>query len=282
MRVTLTAPGVASVVLGDGGPVDLVAVDWGTPEVRVAVDPQPAADGMLDSTELLGARPVTFQVHADRAAWSEIQRLRAFLSPRLRPTMLIEQAGAPDRQLIVRGQSWVDPLDTDRLVTGQQEIIAQWVAPLGVFESVELHVAAVSAAGEGSEEGRGYDLTFDRTYPPSPPLGSLVVDNAGTAHAYPVLRVFGPCEDPVLRNVTVGRELAFGGLTIPGGSYLDVDVRARTIRLNGLVSQSRYDRLVFPVSSWWTLPPGESRLMFVPGSFSAPSQMQVRWRDAWL
>ncbi len=47
----------------------------------------------------------------------------------------------------------------------------------------------------------------------------------GDVATYPMIRIEGPAEDPVLTNETLGLKLDFTGITIAGGTYYDIDLR---------------------------------------------------------
>jgi hypothetical protein len=168
------------------------------------------------------------------------------------------------------------------LAGGLKRISCQWVSPLGVLESNVGSTAIAYAAGSVAAAGRVYDLSFNRDYPTAPPSGSAPVLNKGTTAAYPLLKVYGPCTGPVIEHLGLARQLAFPGLSIASGDFLEIDTRYKTIRYNGNAADSRYDTLDFNVSSWWDFPPGEQLVRYVPDTFTAPSQVQISWRDAWL
>jgi phage-related protein len=139
----------------------------------------------------------------------------------------------------------------------------------------------VYAVAAGAAVGRAYSLTFSRTYPASPVLGSGSFVNAGDDDAYPLIRIYGPVTEPVLDNNTQGKSLTFAGLTLSATEYLEIDTRAKTILLNGDTANSRYDKLVFPTSDWWWLSPGINLIRFHPATFTdGVTLAELTWRDA--
>lgn len=282
--VRLEADGVETLLLTRDNGWVISALDLGAPVVRESVQAAPDADGTQDRTKWIGARTVTLAIAADPSAgglslWTMRQRLAAFTSPRLRPTMFFQfDATAPEQRLTLRRSDVQDVID-------QLEVAAltvQWVAPAGVLESSALHTTVAMASGVGLVAGRSYPRSYPRTYPSSAVVGSTTVTNEGTAHAYPVLRVYGPCTDPTIENITADLTLAFADLEVFAGDFLEIDTRARTIRYNADPSDSRYPNLSFPTSRWWTLAPGDNIVRFVPDTSSEPSQVHVVYRDTWL
>jgi hypothetical protein len=289
-------------------------LDLGSARTREVVEDAPDADGTLDSTAFIGSRVVTIGVRVLRdngpAVHVLADRLAAFTSPRLRPYLYVQRDEEPERRLQLRRSQWSAPIAKGRAL----DIVAQWVAPTGVLESAELQSSTVSAAGPGSNLGRRYDRVYDgggeswlteddepwlteddepwltssgeagtgpRRYPAAEPAGTSSMFNAGTADAYPVLRVYGPCQDPTIENLTQGKALVFGGLAIDAGEFVEIDTRAKTVRFLGLATDSRYGTVVFAESSWWTLSPGPNAVRFTPAEFSAAAEVVIEWRDAW-
>ena len=287
----LTAPGVPDLTLDSAFGWKVRGLDLGDPETRVVAEPATDADGTIDTTELIGARSVTVSLRlipSDLTLPAMVNRLMQFMSPRLRPVVFITEDGDEKRITLRRGQVFA-PISTPT----HRDVTLSFIAPFGILESAELHEASAFPSGEGAELGRDYDLTFDRTYPTSPVLGSRTVVNAGTIDAYPVLRIFGPVgaapgADPqgpdttTIRNLTTGKNLVFEDLVVAAGDYCEIDTRRKTIRINGLPEQSRYDRLKFPDSRWWTLVPGENELRFSPETSSGVAELRILWRSAWL
>jgi hypothetical protein len=289
--VRLEAPGLTPLVLDPGAGLYGQSLDLGDAATREVVDDAPDADGTDDNTAHVGARSITLAliVSPDSALlWSLRQQLRAFTHPALRPTMFVQQSSdAPEQQVTLRRSKFSEVLGSTDREAGSIDptpivVTAQWVAPTGILESVALHDVSGFAAGT-TLAGRAYSLTFSRVYPASDPGGTINVANAGTADAYPVIRLYGPCTEPVIRNVTQGKALFFAGLTLAGGEFIEIDTRAKTILFGGDPTNSRYDKVVFPSSAWFTLSPGVNVLRFNPATFTASSSFaEILWRDAYL
>lgn len=282
--ILLEASGLPPLLVDESTGFVIRRLDLGDAAVRDVSEEVPDADGTIDTTTLTGARAILLSVRLllrdvdDRAELE--RRLRAFTNARLRPVMTISRAGWADRRVVLRRLDFSSPIEQPFF----QDITVQWVAPLGIFESAgEPHIANVYAVAPGVAAGRTYPLTFPRFYPPSPVLGSAILVNAGDAEAYPVIRIYGPVTDPVLDNNTQSRSLVFAGITLAADEYLEIDVRHKTIRLNGDVAEPRYNWLSFPVSRWWSLSPGSNSIRFHPATLvEGVTVAQVIWRDAYL
>jgi len=256
-------------------------LEVGFPQPREAVFDRSGVDGEDDETRFHGGAVVSLSARLRSAggltAAQWLDRLMPYLAPQVRSTLSYRFDGEGWREIVVRGQQAARP------VAGRDpfgvRVDVQWRAPEGVSYSAGDNVVLINPGAE--EDGRTYDLTFDRSYPESGGRGSIDVTNQGTTRAYPTFRVFGPCTDPTLTNERQGRELVLE-TSVAAGDYVEVDTMARTIRLNGLPQSNLFDALDFPASEWFSLDVGVSRLRYVPASFSSPSVCEIRWRDTYI
>jgi hypothetical protein len=251
-------------------------LDVGYPAVRQIVDPRAGADGTVDSTQFFGNRTVSLLLRSTgnrRVAWEQLSK---FMRPGTRPFLFYNLDGA-DRRIrlrpVARSAAFVAP-------TTSQEFLVQWVAPDGVIEAATETVALADATS-GVEDGRQYDLTFDRTYDPTTPAGAVLVTNDGTSNVALDIQLFGPCTDPLIENLTTGELLAFD-TTLTAGQWLQISSRNRTVLLNNLPAQNRYDTLDFTVSSWFTLPPGQSLIRYRPDTSSSGAFARISFRSSWI
>lgn len=279
----LESSGIDALVLAEVGGLDVASIDWGWPSPRDVVEPRPSAHGTIDSTSLFGARVITVQFWLDSCPAVSRRALQRFLDPGRRSYMYFrESADDPELRVLVRGSAWSEQVPASVLVSGQRSVVAQWVAPDGILEAAEATETTVPATATAGTAGFTVPITTPLVFPDSVPIGSATIVNGGTVDSYPVIRVYGPCADPVVENQTVGRELAFDGLTVNAGEYVELDTRARTVLYLSDPGDSRYADLDFATSSWWSLAPGENAVRLAPASFSEPSQMVVTHRDAYL
>lgn len=266
--------------------VSLATLDLGFPDVRDVEYPRADQDGSDDETAYIGPRVVSVTLdlfNAVELVGYYLDRLRSFCAPNLRPSLIFKLAGQDERSALLRTTQQSAPLGLPRRST--VGVGAQWRCPDGILVSTLGQLVAVNPAGT-TEPGRAYDLTHDRVYPTAA-IGGQLVTVGGTVNAAPVIRIFGPCTNPRVENVTLGRKLEFtasGGLAIAAGDYLELNVRNRTARLNGsaAVGDNRYKYLNFAVSKWWTLAPGDNVIRYYPVTSSAPSVAELAWNDAWL
>jgi hypothetical protein len=252
-------------------------LDLGYPTVRAVVDVRAGADGTYDSTAYFGNRTVSMFLRAVGNRRVAFEQLSRFLRPITRPYLYFTVDGV-ERRIRLRANARSSAFAG---TPNSQEFLAQWVAPDGVIEAVT-ETVAIAVATSGAEDGRTYDLTFDRSYAASDPVGSVTVTNAGTTFAQGLqFQLFGPCTNPEIDNLSTGEKLRFV-TTLSAAQWLQINVRDKTVRLNGLASQNRYNTLDFAVSTWFELPPGVSLLRYSPDSSSAGSFARVSFRSSWI
>lgn len=280
--VRLEADGISALILDPFAGYVIQQLDIGDAVTREVMENSPDADGTDDTTSFVGARTVTMSIKLVPPAGSTKeqmrQRLRAFTSPRLRPIMYVTLDVEDEQRIVLRRSQWSNVVANPAYA----DVLVQWIAPLGILESASLHEQIVSASGGGLVSGLSFPWSFDLDFGDADPIGSATVTNAGTADAYPLLRIYGPCTDPSIENVTQGKTIVFEGLTVLAGEFVEIDVRAKTIYYLGDSTDSRYDDLDFPASAWWTLSPGDNEITFGPATYSPPAQCQFVFRDAWL
>jgi len=278
----LERDGIAPLILDAQNGWHVRGADFGFPTVREVVDGRPQADGTDDRTRHFGSRLVSLDLLARGERQQRIDQLSPFLVPNAR-AYLYFPVGPFERRILLRGR---DRLATYTRNTGKQAILAQWDAPNGTMETA-VEQSATALASDPVEPGFTFDLTFPLLFPLSTPVGATIVTTVGNALCPPILRLFGPCVNPRIENVAdldefgAAKRLAFN-ITLAAGDYLEVDVRERTVLLNGLRTQNRYSTLDFATSTWWTLQPGQNLVRYFPQTFSGDARAVIAFRCQFL
>lgn len=108
--------------------------------------------------------------------------------------------------------------------------------------------------------------------------GDLVVTHDGDfKYAYPVLRSYGPAINPVLINHTVGERLVFEG-SIAAGDYWEIDLFAKSVKLNGVSSIRALDS---SQSTWWKCVRGANALQFSCSGYTTTTFLRAFMRSSW-
>lgn len=318
----LEAPGFDPFIIDESAGLYGQTLDLGDAVTRAVAEDAVNADGSIDTTAYHGARNITLKVTAapkpdgsTLGFFALRQRFRQFTHPRLRPLLYVTQSPDAPEQLIMLRRSQFSDVITDPKFS---DITVQWIAPYGILESSALYESVIGAGSTGvftttlgvqgtADQqgvsgypagtilgvnevasvlgplgGRVYPLTYDRTYAPGGVVGEGTITTLGDADSNFVARIYGPCTDPIIENETIGKSLVLLGLTIAAGNFLELNTRTCTVRMNGDAGDSRYDRIDFTTSQWWTLAPGLNTIRFNPGTSSAPSNVTFVYRDSYL
>jgi hypothetical protein len=265
--------------------VYVLTFDPGAPDHRENIDPLAGQSGEADLTAYHSGRIVSASLRIAGSfderhyAW---RRLTGYTRPDLRPTIHWERPGVGPRQITGRcklqgsiqpGGRALVPLLTMR-------------AALGVWldddeQTTTVHPGSIVSAG------RIYSTTYPRTYPAGGGFageGSLAY-SSGTTFAPPIIRIYGPGVDPDIEidspsGAAYGR-WAFDGVTLLASDYLEIDVAAGTVLLNGSLASPRYDKLDFALLRWGLIVPGNNTisLAFASGTDTNSSAI-VTWHDA--
>jgi hypothetical protein len=298
MQVELSDPELGVLELGCD-PYVVASIQVGSPDVREVVRYRSLADGTLDDTRYTGSRAITLAIRfKDRllgggcsgstgqpTMQSLIDDLTPYMSPRRRPTLTWALPGSPDdlRAAIVRGVNWGWTVDGPKA----QGIAPQWVVPTGEILAGgpdALHCVNIRPSVD-VEEGRVYDLTFDRVYPPSEALGGRTINNPGSAPTHWTLTIYGPVVNPSFTvNGVVFRTDRLGGVTLAVGQTLVVDTRARTVLFNGLPGSSRYQNTNYDEWNWddLMLQPGENVVRFDGTTITSQTAADLCFTPAYI
>ena len=152
------------------------------------------------------------------------------------------------------------------------------------YAQVETFISDVPVA-RSTDQGRTYPRTYPLRYlAPGTPTGqqspgTALATNAGTYPTGAIIRIYGPISTPSIENVESGSILRFI-TTVPDGSYLEIDLLNRSVRLDGEINLRSTVEIR---SKWFMLTPGLNsiRLNGAPLGDGSP-YMSVRFRSAWI
>jgi hypothetical protein len=209
-----------------------------------------------------------------------IDQLRAMLRPANRPYLYLQRDGwLTERRALVRGASLTAPID--RLSGTRVETSLQVTIPAGVLESAVL--SSDNTRPGSTSSGRTYPRTDPWSYTPgaSGATKFLTVGGGevGATDTPLLMRLYGACTEPVITNVTLGEVFELDNVTLADGQYLEIDMDAKTVLLNGDTSLSYYNKINFTTSTWWQLQPGTNQLLVGAASLDTTCELDFEWRD---
>lgn len=263
-----------------GNPIVCSSWDLGSPQTRESVADRPGADGSIDRTQYTGPRSVSFDLvvfgDATASAYTYVERLAAMTHPGQRPRLRIQRdiVGSVGQtwEMELRGNPY--SLTYARAAAAKLDLQLQFTAPLGYLVGDLQQVESV-LADSSNTSGFTFPIVFPLatgTTSAANPILSCQV--GGSVPVAPVIRIVGPVTAPELTDDT-GQRFKLSNLVLAAGNYVDIDMSAATVRINGDPAQTAYDQVDFSVSTFWTWRPGLRTVRY-----TAPSgYVVVQWRD---
>jgi hypothetical protein len=253
-----------------------------TPELRSADRQRLRRHGLIPGDDFLNGRTITVALEvfgdSDATFATAVASLQGALIPCEDEAALYFQvpgvAGGEKRLLYCRPRKLSLPVDLDffyRLPIAMVQFFA--TDPLIYDGTEDSEVSTLPTAGGGLE----FPATAPFTFGAVSTGGTINAVNSGTFHTSPTFRIDGPVTNPRIENVTTGQTLSFTG-TVADGDYLEVDVDARTVLLNGTASRYSW---IDADAEWWDLPPGTSEVTFRASTTTAAT-LTMTWRSAWV
>lgn len=255
------------------------------PQPRESVTEFTGQSGVRDDTYLHGASQFVAELQLLQgdygSQWWVMDVMEEWFAPDARHWIYIARPGTEDWW---RAQYRADPLS---FVVGQpgHSIVPaslQLSIPAGVWESITLNSYLIRPLGS-NEMGVTFPITFPVTWDPANSGGAQEVTVGGTRLAPMIVRIYGDQTAPVLSDVDTGEKLSFtalGGLSIPLGSYVEIDFQAGTALVNGTPGNSVYQYIDFAISDWWFLRPGQiNRLAVTASASDGSAQVVVEFRN---
>lgn len=106
---------------------------------------------------------------------------------------------------------------------------------------------------------------------------SIVVTNEGQYDAYPIVTLYGPLENPVIKNVTTDKSLNFT-YNLLSNNYVVIDTYLRTAVLYpSAVNVRRYVS-----GSFWTLGVGNNQIRLSATAYNTQGKAIIRFRNHYL
>jgi len=264
-------PGTEYHIVGHRGIDDL-------PPVRPFDAPRPGDQGIFRGVDLLGERTVQLDIgmsgqnSTDYFALAEALRAAFLLNMAEMPLLFFNSS----RLINARTRRRAIPYDVEtyqRIGTATVELIA---SDPRIYDA---NVQNVSTGMAQSAAGMAFPATFPLSFGTAGAGGLIQVNNLGIFAVRPVLTVAGPCDTPILSNVTSGKKLRFN-LVLASTDTLSVDLDARTVVLNG--TASRRSALTAD-SQWWEIAPGLTTISFTNGgAYQAAASLAFPFRSAWI
>jgi hypothetical protein len=248
VKYTLTGPDGTTAVFNDPSDPNYVGMltevtGLDSPDVRESADDLVEMDGGIHGDFFYGRRPVVLNGIVLNPSSASARNLRLDLLSRASDAMRGDAvltwtpSGSVPQYIRVRRQQ---PLR----ISGawQKTFQVPLVAADPRIYSSSLNTSTVVTSPSATSAGRTYPKVYPIAYSAAAPLGQLLVTNAGTSSTFPVLRIYGPGNNPKVYNFTTGKLIALT-YSLGAGDWLTVDTLNRTVLLND--TTSRYSAVDF-------------------------------------
>ncbi len=260
-------------------------------EVRTSDSDQPRGDGAIRGLDYVAPRTVAFELVAaelEDLDGSTYEALWASVRAAFRPSrdtdypLTFKRPGAPERVMWCRAVSLVrseEYLKFNRV--GFPPVVLRATDPRIYSATTHSATATVYATTGGGTD-------FPAEFPVDFTGGTqteLVIENAGTADAFPLIRFYGSATGSVdgvtLTNTTTGQVLDISA-AVGSGQILTADMGAMVTSANRLVisldGASRYGDWALPREAF-ALAPGSNTLRFEVTGTAADALCALTWRD---
>jgi phage-related protein len=276
---------IRSLVLGPASNYIVHTVDGlGSPEVRTSDEPRPKRHGDFYGTDTYGSRVVTIELTARGDTPAQAKQaydalVAAWQLAEGEDTVLLEYKlpGTTQLALIGRPRRLANTDQMSRLKNRRVAVTLEFYsADAAIFSSAETTTELTLSALVG---GRTYPRVYPVAYGGGT-SGTSVIENVGNFTVWPIVRIHGGSAgavNPAVENITQGKTLTYAD-TVPAGSFIEVDMDARTVTLDGTASRRGSVR---PGSKFWSLPPGSSEIRYSATS-GDDSFAEITYRSGWL
>lgn len=109
--------------------------------------------------------------------------------------------------------------------------------------------------------------------------GWINCNNNGNFESLPLVRMYGPLQNPYIRNNHDSAKQIKINMEVVDGDFLEINFENKTIMLNG--SASRYNYMD-SASLWWWLKPGNNEIIFRDNGGDTSAYAQIIYRHAWI
>lgn len=252
--------------------------DLGSPEPKTNAEERTGRNGVNDNTSLHGASQVKFDLvitpEVGVTQWQRLEQLKAWLDPSKRYYVCYQRYGETDVwKAVYRPEPW--SLVVDKNGGAKLPVSVSLALPEGCYES-----AAVPYTLRPSGLAVGFHAPFHAPFSLTPSSGTGVTSITvnGTQPVPFIAYIYGGQTSPVLMDTDTGRKISFtgsGGLTVPLGSYVELDTERGTALLNGDINNSVYQYIDFAVSTWWALRPNDTNRISVSALTSDGSAQTI-------
>jgi hypothetical protein len=246
------------------------------PDIRTSAGVFSGRDGGFVGAQFFGSRYITL---TGRAFSSDIATLE---DKRLELQQVLSNRQITLRLVTYAGNSYIIECHVTRMdmpidrslhfARFKIELLAPDPVIYDDSGGVELSVEFSRVFGDGF----AWPIEWPLEWPES--NGATTVNNGGSVTILPRIELNGSMTNPVLTNITTGRLFALTGLATSPDATVVIDMRARTVTLNG----GNITHLVSSNSTWWGLQPGGNDITLETGDTGDTVMATLSWRAGFM
>lgn len=264
-------------------------------DVRVDSAPRPSQDGEKAYNLKLGGKSFTIEGILLGATYDDFYARAKSLAALLIPSQAEAVVKVPDPSVTVR-----DSVYSDGMV-GYHRASARVVAALVWGERVGKFGQSFQVAFRQSDPRRYADqaqtpstgavvTSGGFTSPITSPLsagdpasaGAISYVNGGNYETPFVARIYGPVTNPQIADSSGAWKIAFSGLSLMSGEYVEVDMLNRTALVNADATRNVFKFVDFTATTWGFLRAGASTVTLTGVGLADPAYLQITARDAYI
>jgi hypothetical protein len=136
--------------------------------------------------------------------------------------------------------------------------------------------AAISMKNSGTKTGAGEIDVIKAVITYSAEGREQSITVGGTIETNPIIKIYGPFENPTIKNVTTDSTLTLSYTLTSATEYLEIDFANRTIKKNGVTNEYGA-ALNFISSTWWSLIPGINKF-----EVTSALKSEITYKSAWI
>lgn len=246
------------------------------PEIRTSMGNYSGRDGGYVGAQFYGMRQISLQGQVFGEDIPTIEQKRRDIQEALRAhsvTMRIVTDGGQSYVIYCNLLRFDMPIKrTLNIAPFKIELLATDPLIYDDTNGVALTAALAKVVGGGYNTPVTYPVIW------APSAQPTTVINSGNAKVYPIVTMTDSATDPVIYNQTTGQLFGLTGFTMADGDVLVIDMRERTVTLNG---GSVFNK-ISSGSEWWGLEIGGNALLLDSGSGSDHLDATISWRPAYM
>lgn len=246
---------------------------WDLPPIRSTEYPKPGGHGGEIYADYLGIRAVTLEGHIISSSTSSLENLLNTIKKYLSPGQVTLTRKVQSKYITAE---YADiKLDeaaslTDHIVAYQMQL--KCADPRKYSTTLKTQNISLPDISGGRSYPRSYPLSYGTVISG----GHATLTNAGNTGSPPIIKIYGPVDNPSIINNTTQKTLAMT-ISLSADDYLVIDTSKRTVMLND--QASRFNTLTS--FGFFDIEPGDNDISFSASLYTA-GYAQVSFRDAYL